>query len=171
VSVDPHFAVPVHSVEFDERQLFPVRFGKSECLSVPSYAARQRPSAHAGRIVFAEFAFDAPVVRNIEQSPMRIIKGRDLSVFQIAKMKMPCLPKFSVFLAPVPPEAVPDDVVTEKRKARRKRAGSVFIRTLAMRQNGFGFPCIGVCPFTVQLKSMFIEGEDGRRGNNRVSPG
>jgi hypothetical protein len=59
------------------------------------------------------------------------------------------LPKFSVFLVPVPAEAVPHDEVMEKRRAKRKAEVTAFARTPGMSRKIFGFQRMEVSPFAI----------------------
>src|SRR5713101_2211875 len=70
--VDPHLAVAIDAVEFDEDQLAGIGRRNGERLAIPPHAARQRAAPHARGILFAEFSLDAPVVRHIERAPAGI---------------------------------------------------------------------------------------------------
>src|SRR5439155_27193209 len=72
LAVDPHFAVAIHAVEFDEDDLAAVHRGHGERLAIPPDAARQRTARHAGVVLLAELAFDTPIVRQVERAPAGI---------------------------------------------------------------------------------------------------
>src|SRR5512132_726191 len=72
VSVDPHLAVPIHTVKLNEDQLRLCGRGDCERLSIPSQSTGQCSASCAGRIALAEFAFDTPVVWKVQLTPGRI---------------------------------------------------------------------------------------------------
>lgn len=100
MTVDPHLAIAVNAVELDKYRL-PFRSqGHREGLAVPTNAARQRAAASARRSFLTELAFDAPVVRQIQTTPLGIVQIRVLSVGNIAKLKAPILVERNSFARP-----------------------------------------------------------------------
>ena len=74
VAVNPDVTVGHDTVEVDEDTVLGVLRGDSELLAVPTDAARQVSTAAAGRIIAVEWAFDAPVVRHIQDSPCGVVE-------------------------------------------------------------------------------------------------
>ena len=89
MAVDPDLTVSIHAVEFDENELVAVALCDSEGLTVPAHAAGERATARPGGIPRAELALDAPVVRQVERSPTRIVQGHVLPACYIAEMEFP----------------------------------------------------------------------------------
>ena len=89
MAVDPDLTVSVHRVEFDENEPVAVALCDSKGLAVPAHAAGERAPARSGGIPRAELALDAPVVRQVERSPTRIVQGHVLSACYVAEMEFP----------------------------------------------------------------------------------
>src|ERR1035437_1092487 len=86
-TVDPDGAVAIHAIETDGD--FPATRGdrEGERLPVPGAAARQK--ARAARVLRAVGAFDRPIVRQADLSPILIGEGCRLSLIEVAQMKAP----------------------------------------------------------------------------------
>ena len=75
VAVHEDRAVHEDAVELNRHDLaLGDAFRSLEMLAVPAYAARKGASAGAGRIIRREFAFDGPVVRQVELPPAAVIE-------------------------------------------------------------------------------------------------
>ena len=89
--VDPDLAIAIDPVEFDKDRL-PFRSqGHGKGLAIPTNAAGQCAAASARRSLLTELAFNAPVVGQIESSPLRIVQIHILSVGNFAELKAPIL--------------------------------------------------------------------------------
>src|SRR2546430_1922950 len=75
MAVDPDLTVSIYPVEFDENEPVAVALRDSKGLAVPAQAAGERAAARSGGIPRAELALDAPVVRQVQRSPARIVQG------------------------------------------------------------------------------------------------
>ena len=91
VTVDPDFTVAIDALEFDEDLFSFCACGNRKRLAIPAKATRQCAAARAGRSVFTETAFDTPVVRQIQLTPLRLAQRSVLSVGNIAEVKAPVL--------------------------------------------------------------------------------
>jgi hypothetical protein len=91
VAVDPDFTVAIDPVKLDEDQFSFGRGGNRKCLAIPAKPTRQGASARARRSVFTEFAFDAPVVRQVQLPPLRIVETRVLRPADVTEIKAPVL--------------------------------------------------------------------------------
>ena len=91
MAIDPNLAVAIDAVEIDKDQLAPGCQWNTECLAVPASAAGQRAASSARRILLVEFAFNAPIMRQIQLPPLRIVQVWILSIAYVTKMKAPVL--------------------------------------------------------------------------------
>src|SRR5215471_8057694 len=91
VPVDPNLAVAIDAVEVNEQLLLFRARRHGKCLSIPTSATGQRAAPSARRILLVESAFDAPVMRQIQLPPSRVIEICVLGVRHITKMKAPVL--------------------------------------------------------------------------------
>src|SRR5262249_40732614 len=88
-AVDPHLAVHVHAVEIDENLLGRRSLIERERLAIPTDAAVEIPAARARRRARIERQLDAPVVRQIEAAPRRIVEGGALRTGNVAAIELP----------------------------------------------------------------------------------
>jgi hypothetical protein len=74
--IDPDFGVHIYPVEIDKKT-FP-RIGRQylESFAIPPNTAGQGSAANSGRVIGTKRAFDAPIVRQSQRSPIAVIKGR-----------------------------------------------------------------------------------------------
>src|SRR5688572_4825745 len=91
VTVDPNLAVAIDAVKFNEDQFSLCSCGGSKGLAIPGQPAWQCSAARAGRVFFTKFTFNAPIMREVQLSPMRIIQQHVLPVLDVAKLKAPIL--------------------------------------------------------------------------------
>ena len=89
MAIDPNLAVAIDAVEIDQDELALSRQWNTECLAVPANAAGQCAASSARRILLVEFAFNAPIMRQIQFPPDGIIEIWILSVGNIAQMEAP----------------------------------------------------------------------------------
>jgi hypothetical protein len=88
-AIDPDIAVVIDAVELDGDFLIAIRRRQPEMLAIPPDAVRRPSVRSAARRVLAERALDAPVVRQLELSPARIVERRSLRVADVALEKLP----------------------------------------------------------------------------------
>src|SRR5437773_2440437 len=91
MAIDPNLAVAIDAIEIDQDELALSRQWNTECLAVPANAAGQCAASSARRILLVEFAFNAPIMRQIQFPPVGIIEIWILSVGNIAQMESPRL--------------------------------------------------------------------------------
>jgi len=91
VSVDPNLAVAINAIEVDEDKFAFRCCWHIEGLAIPADAAGQRAAAGARRVALIKFAFNAPIMRQIQLSPLCIIEIRILPIGNIAELKSPVL--------------------------------------------------------------------------------
>src|SRR5664280_1979505 len=87
VSVYPDFAVIVNPVKTDKHFTVCLIRRNYKRFTIPSYSTRQK-SCGTG-VGFIEISFDAPVVRQIQQMPGRIIQPGILAVSYVTFVKFP----------------------------------------------------------------------------------
>lgn len=100
MTVDPDLAIAVDAVKLDKDRLPFCSQGHGEGLAIPANAARQCAAASAGWSFFTELTFDAPVMREIQLPPPRIVQIHILSVGNIAELKAPILVERDSFAGP-----------------------------------------------------------------------
>ncbi len=88
-AIEVHGAVHVDTVELNEDLLSRACSRQREGLSVPPGAAIEVPAASAGCRALVERERDAPIVRNIERRPRRIVESRGLRAAHVAEMELP----------------------------------------------------------------------------------
>src|SRR5687767_14065116 len=93
MTVDPNLAIAVNAIKLNKQQLPFCSVRHRETLAVPTQSARQCAAADPGGMLFAEFAFNAPVVRQVQLSPLRIVEARIMSIRDVAEFKAPILIK------------------------------------------------------------------------------
>ena len=71
--VQPDFTVPVNAVEINIDDLPLVAFRQFEMFPVPSRSAGQRTASGSRRVIEGEIRLDAPVVRQVQDSPIAVI--------------------------------------------------------------------------------------------------
>ena len=91
VTVDPNLAIAIDAVKLDKDRLPFRSHGHREGLPIPADAARQRAAASARRSLFTELTFDAPIVRQLKSSPLRIVQTSVRPVGNITELKAPIL--------------------------------------------------------------------------------
>jgi len=111
-AVDPYFAVAVDPVKIDEYGLAGIGRRQSELFAVPADAAGEGAPAGRGRMLAAERAFNAPVVRQIEHAPLHIVKAGLLRSGQVPEVEFPA-----------PGEAFDPARLLNRRRAAAGQAG------------------------------------------------
>src|ERR1041384_928334 len=98
--INPNLAVAIHAIKLDKDQLSFRSHRNSERLAIPTQPARQGAATSPRRRVFTKFAFDAPIVRQIELAPLLIVQPRVLSISDVTEMKPPTLIERDSFIRP-----------------------------------------------------------------------
>src|SRR5688500_7804510 len=63
MSIDPHFAVAIYAIKFNENVLILCGCWQGKCFAVPANTGWQGRLVGRTRMLFAELAFNAPIVR------------------------------------------------------------------------------------------------------------
>ena len=74
MSVQPDFTVPVNAVEINIDHFSLVAFRQFEMFPVPPRPTRQRTAAGSRRVIEGEIRLDAPVVRQVQDPPIAVIR-------------------------------------------------------------------------------------------------
>ena len=89
VAVDPHVTVLVDAVKHHRDMRGGILLWHGERLAVPPDAAGQVATAPSARVVLAEWALDAPVMREINAAPGAVVVGGRLSARYVLLDKGP----------------------------------------------------------------------------------
>src|SRR5580704_8056714 len=89
MSVDPDFAVLVDSIEFYGDLAVLIRRRDAEAFPIPADAGRRVGAGAAAGLVLREWAFDAPVVRQVEAAPGCVGESGLLRARRIALEELP----------------------------------------------------------------------------------
>ena len=90
-AIDPDVAVGHDAVEVDEDALAAIGSGDGEGFAVPADAGGQESSSAASGVPGVERALDAPVVRQVEGAPRRIVEGGGLGAGGVGFEEAPAL--------------------------------------------------------------------------------
>jgi methylmalonyl-CoA/ethylmalonyl-CoA epimerase len=75
VLVEPHLGVHVHALELDEHERVPPFAGHGQPPLVPAEPGREEAARGAGRRRRVAVELDAPVVREVDRAPVRVVDG------------------------------------------------------------------------------------------------
>jgi hypothetical protein len=89
LAVDPHLAVLIDAVKFNQDLSALVAVGQAESFSVPADARGQVAPLSPGRLLLAVWPLDAPVVREVQASPACIREARVLRARGVALVEFP----------------------------------------------------------------------------------
>src|SRR4030095_5040989 len=89
VAINPNFTVAINTIEIDEDKLSFRPRREIKRLAIPTNPARKRSTASSSGTLLVEFSFDAPIMRQIQRAPLRIVESFILTIRNIAKMKTP----------------------------------------------------------------------------------
>ena len=89
MTINPHIAILHHSIKFYRHQFLLIARRQGKLLPIPSHAARQKRSRPTRQIGRRKRTFNAPVVRQINYAPSRIIIARLLRAGDVTFGEMP----------------------------------------------------------------------------------
>ena len=89
-AIPPDIAVGQDAIELDPHPLALCIGRDLDLLAIPCHAGRKPPAGAGGRCVFIETSLDAPIVRDVEFPPLRIIEAGKFSALCLPLMERPC---------------------------------------------------------------------------------
>src|SRR5215471_8149303 len=88
-AVDPNIAVGHNAVKINKHTALGIFRGQNEMLAVPANASGQVSAGCSSGIRFVERTFNAPVVRNVQDTPLCVIQGDCFCANRIALEEAP----------------------------------------------------------------------------------
>src|ERR671939_350630 len=82
-AVDPNIAGRHDAVELYEDPTMLHTRGQSEMLSIPTNSSRKKAARAARWVLLIKRAFNAPVVRHVQLSPLRVVETNTFRILRI----------------------------------------------------------------------------------------